>query len=448
MAVDADVIVLGAGAAGLAAARCLGAAGLDVVVLEARHRCGGRVATRHVRDVPVPVELGAEFVHGRPPEIWRYVTAQPEAVYPVGGRQVVARDGRLRARTDMWPALRGAVERITAMRGPDRSFAAVAERLWPTPGEAELKRRVLGYVEGFNAARAELISARSVAAIEQGGSAAEPSFRWRHGYDRLIGALRAELSPGVRVRLRTVAHTVRWRRGRVDVSARTARGGETWRARALVVALPLGVLQAEAGAAGAVRFAPALPVRDALARAAVMGDAVRVVLCFRDAFWRGAALPIDRGRARMADVGFVHAPGAPLPTWWTTAPLPAPVLTAWAGGGMAAPFAGRRPAAIVATAVETLAAILRVDRRTIEDQLTHGLTHDWRSDPFSRGAYSYARTGGRPALARLARPLDDTIWLAGEALATDAARGTVHGAIASGERAASQVLAVLAPRRG
>src|SRR5512143_3504744 len=100
MAATADVIVLGAGAAGLAAARRLGEAGLAVLVIEARDRCGGRVHTRHVPSVPVPVELGAEFIHGRPPEIWRLVAAARAPVYAVAGAHASVERGRLHTRTE------------------------------------------------------------------------------------------------------------------------------------------------------------------------------------------------------------------------------------------------------------------------------------------------------------------------------------------------------------
>ena len=446
-----DVIVLGAGAAGLAAARELAAAGLQVLLLEARDRCGGRVHTLHVPTVPVPIELGAEFIHGRPPEIWRCIEAARLPVYAVGGRRCAVRRGRLQPPTDIWSSMQRVVRRIAAMRGPDRSFAEVADALWRSPADAEVKARVLGYVEGFNAARAERISARAVAAAEAGGgSAAEGAFRWINGYDGLIERLQSELAAhAVDVRLGVEVRAVRWRRGAVTVTTCTRRTGvtETWAARAAVFALPLAVLQA-ADDAGGIRFTPPLPVAGALASAAVVGDAARVVLSFRQAFWTDDALPINRGRCRMTDVGFVHVPGAPFPTWWTTAPLQVPVLTAWAGGPAAEVLARRSGDEVAGAAIASLATMLGLGTSAVERQLEGAYTHDWRADPFSGGAYSYVRRGGLPAMARLRRPIADTLYLAGETFASEAARGTVHGALASGERAARQVAATLLRRRG
>ena len=224
MATTADVIVLGAGAAGLTAARRLAEAGLAVIVLEARDRCGGRVYTRHVPSVPVPIELGAEFIHGRPPELRRIVAESRAAVYAVTGRHCAVERGRLRVPTDLWPNMQKAVRRIGAMRGPDRPFAAIADALWHTPADAEIKARVLSYVEGFNAAHADRISARSVARAEAAGGGGEQAFRWVHGYDHLIAHLsRALAALHVAVRLGTVVEAVRWRRGRVVVTTRSRR---------------------------------------------------------------------------------------------------------------------------------------------------------------------------------------------------------------------------------
>jgi monoamine oxidase len=449
MSTQPDVIVLGAGAAGLAAARRLAASGLRVLLLEARDRCGGRIHTLHVPAVPVPVELGAEFIHGRPAVLWRDIEAARAPVYAVGGRHCAVRRGRLSPPTAIWPNVQRAVRRIAAMRGPDRSFAEVAAAIWPTPAEAAIRARVLGYVEGFNAADADRISARSVAATEAGGgSAAEASFRWLHGYDRLVEQLRCELAAhAVDVRLGTEVRAVRWRRGEVTVTSCTRRTGrtETWAARAAVIALPLAVLQA-AEDAGGVRFTPALPVARPLAAAAVVGDAVRVVLAFRQPFWTDDALPINRGRCRMTDVGFVHVPAAPFPTWWTTAPLQVPVLTAWAGGPAAELLARRSRDEVAGAAIASLATMLGVGSAAIERELEAAYTHDWRADPYSGGAYSYVRTGGLPAMARLRRPIAATLHLAGEAVAADPERGTVHGALASGERAARQILGSVSAR--
>ena len=252
-----------------------------------------------------------------------------------------------------------------------------------------------------------------MARAEAAGGGGGQAFRWVHGYDHLIAYLARELAAlHVAVRLGTVVEAVRWRRGRVVVTTRSLRTDRTstLTARAAVVALPLGVLQIAEDAEGSVRFTPPLPTAGAIASAAAVGDAVRVVLAFREAFWNDGRLRINRGACRMSQVGFVHAPSAELPTWWTTAPIDAPVLTAWAGGWRAEGLVARGTDAIAAAAVTSLAEILGVGVRR-RRQLEATFTHDWRADR-SAGAFGICARWPCPASSR---PIEGTLFLAGEA---------------------------------
>jgi len=97
---------------------------------------------------------------------------------------------------------------------------------------------------------------------------------------------------------------------------------------------------------------------------------------------------------------------------------------------------------VEALAVESLAMLLMMKPRLIRDRLRATFHHDWINDPFTRGAYSYPLVGGHRASVRLARPVDNTIWFAGEAADREGRTGTVHGAIASGWRAADEILSL------
>jgi monoamine oxidase len=98
----------------------------------------------------------------------------------------------------------------------------------------------------------------------------------------------------------------------------------------------------------------------------------------------------------------------------------------------------------VAQAVTALAKNFGVTRRRVESQLEGAWTHDWDCDPYSRGAYSYSLVGGSKAAAQFARPIENTIWFAGEAADAEGRNGTVHGAIGSGRAAARSVARALA----
>jgi len=422
---DTAILVVGAGAAGLAAARVLTAAGRPVRILEARDRIGGRIHTVRHASLPLPVELGPEFVHGEPAEIIELVRAHGLTSYEVGEEHAVFERGRLRPVGAFWSR----VERV--IRGLDTGGA-------DRPVEAALhprRRSKAGqwagrYVEGFHAADLTRMSVRALARSEGGqGSGATGAARILSGYDAVVDAMAVPLhGPLVDLRLRSVVREIRWTRGRVTVITGGASGEpvEQHEGPAAIVTLPLGVLKGTRGD-GAVTVTPVPEAWMASMRSLEMGNVLRLVLQFREVPWP-------------PDLGFLHLPGALLPTWWTPSPIRAPMITAWAGGPSAERLLGRDRQELAAVALDVLAPALGIARERLGDLLVEAYHHDWKSDPFTRGAYSYALVGGADAFGMLGRPIEGTLVAAGEATADDGQNGTVQGAIASGERAARAIL--------
>jgi monoamine oxidase len=447
-----DVVVIGAGAAGLAAAGALATAGLRTVVVEARDRVGGRVRTVRDPASPLPVELGAEFIHGRPPSTWSVVERAALAVVEVNGEYLHA-DGRaIREYPDFEGQMESVMSGLDAGRDPDRSFVDYLDDRCRGPEWRERRELALRYVRGFHAARPERIGERALAinAEREGEIDGWRAYRVVDGYDRVIDALRRDAHE---VRLSTVVDTVRWSEDGVDVDVRAAAGAETLRGRCAIVTLPLGVLKAPAGAPGAVRFDPPL---DAKARALSLlevGAAAHVTLRFRDRFWEDPSVARAAAKADLSTMAFLfsdrHAAGEPdddLPVWWTQYPLVAPLLTGWAGGPAAELLAGAPADALASGGAQVIARLLDADQVEVASRLEAGYAHDWLGDPYARGAYSYAAVGGAGAPADLARPLGGVLFFAGEATDGRGDSGTVHGAIESGWRAAREVVAALAPR--
>jgi len=447
---DVEVVIIGAGAAGLAAARALVDGGRRVCVLEARDRIGGRVCSVRVPGGPMAVELGAEFIHGERNAVWDVVDAAALTVADSAEEHWVLADGALRRREDYDDRVEQVMRRLNDVRGADRSFADFLAREFGGDEWADARRHAAAYVEGFHAAPIDRVGVKGLARAESGASGTnETAFRFAHGYDAVTTWLCDPVdgsAPPLDVRLDTIVERVAWERGRATVHARRADGSaaESVTARAVVVTLPIGVLKASAHEPGAVRFVPELrAIQDALAGVDA-GHVRRLALRFRTRFWeREGGAPALENAADGAELAFMHAPGADVPVWWTMRSLRAPLLVGWAGGPTALRLAGRSHDELTARALITLSTVLGASEHALRDELLELHTHDWSADPYTRGAYSYVRVGGVDAPATLAAPVHDTIFFAGEATQTDGSAGTVHGAIASGRRAADEVARAL-----
>ena len=401
-----DVLVIGAGAAGLAAADALARAGRSVRVLEARDRIGGRVWTRRMPGVDVPVELGGEFVHGEAAVTHRLLKAAGLSTVASGRVQRYAGGGRLRE-VDSFKQAQLAMRDTAALERRDLTFDEFLDKK-RLPRLTRTIARLM--VQGFDAADPARASARAIAEEWRGGQMSGSQPRVREGYGALLDWLAARIvKRGGRIKLNAAVREVRWKAGFVEASGFTAQRA--------IITLPLGVLQSRA-----VAFTPALDREKALKQLA-SGPVIKAALRFPRAFWE----------ARHRGVAFFHAPAAPFPTFWTPLPARVPLLIGWSGG----------PKARDASWEAIRAGLLRIFGRIEEPDEV--IIQDWARDPFARGAYSYVLVNGAGAREALAAPLADTLFFAGEATSVDDS-GTVAGALESGVRAAREAMRPRAPR--
>ena len=428
------VIVVGAGVAGLSAARVLHDAGLSVTVLEARDRIGGRVHTLHVPDVPLPIELGAEFVHGRVREILDVADRMALLLCSVAPGWWTVGEGHFRPGGVMTEAIDRVMQHLDAARTPDRSFREFAAELRRDPQLAPALARAQQFVEGFEGADPALVGeqwlARSVVSGEQ--SDERHQFRLVHGYDTLVASLAAGLPPGT-LRLGSEVRAIEWTAGQVVVRT----DAHELTAVAVIITLPLGVLlDACRGVEDAPQFTPPPPASFLRALDGVaMGSAARVVIQFARPFWTVRPGVVSGGDPFQA--AFVTVRDAEFPVWWTSHPLRTTLLTAWVGGPAAAAMGGSSSRELASRALEGLARALAVPRTELEQLVSGYWHHDWQTDPFSRGAYSYGKVGGADAPLQLEQPISNTLFFAGEHTDSRGQSGTVHAAIASGRRVAT-----------
>lgn len=438
----ADVLVIGGGLAGLCAAAELVRAGREVVLLEARQRLGGRAWTHHVDGVALPLELGAEFIRGPVGPMWDLARTAGVALAPARGTAWHRHEGRLApVPPRSWRTSEWIFELERRLDGEDMTLAE-AERRWnrePASRWFWLRR----YVEGYHAADPERVSVRWLADAERTDDGEDYRVAVG-GLGRLVAALVAAL-PSDAIRLGTIAQEVRWRPGRVEVRARHEPSGQeqTYLGRATVVAVPWSVVGARDGASTGLVFDPEPPAVRAARSAIVLGSAFKILLLFRDRFWED--LP-TAAPDRWPEARFLYFDNVPVPTWWTWAPLRAPLLVGWAGASAARALQRLDPAERFEAAVHSLAIGLDLERSYVRHQVEAWFHHDWDADPFARGAYSYLVAGGQTAQARLAEPVDGTLVFAGEATCPGGRNGTLDSALESGRRAALQLLEAHVPR--
>ena len=434
-----DVLIIGAGVAGLAAAGKLSQAGVRVFVLEARDRIGGRVLTIHPSEFETAVELGAEFVHGHPPEVFDLISGADIRAVEIKGQPFCSNEHGI-GKCDFWERIEKVLDAMKKHGLPQQSFEAFVKQLQDPEISDEDKRAACMYVRGFHAAHPEEISVQS---LIEGIEAEEKidgdsQFRLPQGYGHLVAALSRNLRGNVaKLELSTVVTQVKWRQGSVEVGAiRNSNSRFTISAPRLLSTLPLALVQKQGATNRVIRFDPPLAEKAKSLSALRVGDVIRVSMTFRRRFWAD----MNAEGQPLAKMSFLFSRDPDFPTWWAFAPLDVPLLTGWAPADAAERLSLLSDDQICERALNSLARVFHIPVERCHEELTHTYTHNWQNDPYSQGAYSYVARGGCDMQREFAAPIANTLFFAGEATNFAGHHGTVHGAIASGYRAAKEIL--------
>lgn len=432
-----EVLIIGAGVAGLNAGRLLAEAGRRVAILEARSRVGGRIWTLPVSPdnspLPIRVELGAEFVHGMPPESWALIRQAGLSTFEIDGSAFWFDGSRLLAADEQQGAAQAVLEEMTQWinRQPSGRDLSFVEYLTGRAVDPLAARAASNYVEGFNAADQRYISVAALAKQQaaEDAIAADRLFRIEAGYAALPNFLAERfIAAGGTLILDAPVKSIVWKRGAVSAEISCPEGARQYQSNCAVVTVPLGVLQART-----IKFVPQPAEVLFHADRLKMGAVLHLALVFKQKFW-------DR------QMSFLFAPTESPPTWWTPAPHEAPVLTAWAGGPKAESLlrlitAGGDSSALRDRCLSTLAKMFALPLSDMRHMLSSWHVHDWQSDECARGAYSYVAAGALDAPEKMRIPVECTLYFAGEHTDVTGHWGTVHAALATGSGAAQQVLA-------
>jgi monoamine oxidase len=420
-----DVLIIGAGAAGLLAARELATAGRRVLLVEARDYLGGRAHTLTPPGFTQAIEAGAEFMHGEVPLTRALLAEAGIGWQATAGRTYVVQDGEARADVDFFEQLPRVLAKLEEL-AEDLPLADFLAQEFPGPTHAELRANATQFAEGYDAADAQRVSAQALRDEWQAGGA-EDSPRPLGGYGPLFAWLAAQAqSAGAELHLGTPVQEIRWQPGQAEVLTTT---GTTYHARQVLCTVPLGVWQRAAGQPGYLAFSPDLPAHRAAAAQLGFGEVIKFVLEFKTPFWH----------EQLPELEFLLSE-APVPTWWSQLPDPRPLLTGWVAG----PAAQRLRAASLATlqqlALTSLAQLLSTSVPALQAQLSASYIRNWGAEAYAYGAYSYPTVGAPAARAVLAAPVAKTLFWAGEGLYEGPAGGTVEAALVSGQQAARSLL--------
>lgn len=415
---QSDILIIGAGAAGLMAARELLRYRKSVHILEARNRIGGRIHSLHDPHFARPVELGAEFIHGKLPITFSLMKEYNINKTSLEGKMWHAANGEITRTPEYIP---GSEELEKALHNlhEDMSVKNFLDTYLGAPSQRELYEDIQRFVEGYDAADINDASALTLKK-EWFDAKPEQQFRPEKGYGELIEKLAADCKKlGAEISLNTIAKEIHWKPSHTEIITNE---GIKYNSEQVLVTVPLGILQSEPDDIAHIQFLPDIPEKFEAAKKLGYGCIIKIILHFNDAFWNHTA-----HKKLKRQLGFLFT-DAGVPTWWTYATGDVPMLCGWIGGPKAAMLKDVKEHLILDLAISTLSQIFGEQQNEICDMILHYHISRWTEDPFALGAYSYAVVNGESYKNILAEPLEKTLFFAGEALDEG---GTVEAAVAS-----------------
>jgi monoamine oxidase len=408
-----DIIIIGAGASGLAAARELSRAGNKVVVLEARNYLGGRILTVHDSRFPIPIELGAEFIHGDAPAA-RLLLKEYQIEYSrVSGMMLDLRKESERPNEKDYRLIEKALDELQE----DIPIREFLDRNFPAQEFIGIRKMVTGFVEGYESADLERYSTFD---FREDWTTPSGSGRWEQyrvvgGYGKLIEAIVEDCKmKGCEVYCSAVVKEIKWGRNKVEA---VCEDGRVFHGSKVIISIPLGPLQAEA-----VSFSPKLPDKVSAAKQLGFGNVAKVLILFKEKFW-----------SNHGDFFFLFS-DARIPTWWTQWRTPHPILTGWLSGTGAKEWFDKSDEEIFRVGIQSLSEIFE---RDFKEKVVAWKVANWSRDIFTRGSYNYATVGAEKYIKILETPAENTLFFTGEIFSEG--RSTVEAALAAGIKTANYI---------
>jgi monoamine oxidase len=427
-----DIIIIGAGIAGLMAARELCEKGKKVCVVEASERVGGRINTITKHGFSQPIEEGAEFIHGDLPLTLQLLKETGVAYTDIDGKIFQHKDGRILEQEDFVfgdEKLVGAISKL----GLDMPVYDFLQQHFGGEQYAAIRQSVTGFIEGYEAADTTDASVLAIKHDLELGD--ESQYRINRGYSSLVNHLHAQcLEQGCSFHFSERAKEVLWEAGSVHL--KTSTGSHT--ASKLLVTAPIGILREEPNSDAAIKFDPFPAGKFTAIKQHGCGLVIKIFLEFDSAFWQ---MPETQQRinADLGEMMFLLS-NQEIPTWWTQFPLKSNLLTGWLGGPRAKDLKSLPDEAILEKAIQSLATIFMYAPHELKTQLKAWHVANWQNYPYTKCAYSYTTVDSSMAVQELSTPEKGTIFFAGEAIYSGSATGTVEAALASAVNVVKEIL--------
>lgn len=411
-----DVIVVGAGAAGLSAAKELAEADYHVCILEASGIAGGRIST--IREgFQNYVEAGAEFIHGKLPFTFKLLKEASLSYETVEGKMIGVENGikQTEEHDGHWDEFMRKLKKLRK----DVTVLQFLEDNFSSPEYKHLRQAVQRFSEGFDLAD---ISKASILAIkDEWKNIDKKQFRVKGGYIQLIDHLvHCCRQMNTEFYFNSCVNKIEYENENVTVSTTD---NKKFNAKNLVITVSPGVLQS-----GAIQFKPELTDHAAAIHGLGFGNVIKFILEFKTCFWK-----------KLDDqTGFLLT-DEEIPTWWTQLPAESNLLTGWLGGPNATNKVFEPEASLLQTALLSLSSIFHIPPAILRKELTNYKIIQWLNQPYIKGGYSYQTLHSIQATKILSTPLENTVYFAGEAISNSESLGTVESALQSGFDTATKI---------
>jgi monoamine oxidase len=420
-----SVIIIGAGASGLTAARALSKKGKQVIVIEARDRVGGRTFTAMDNGFSSPVEHGAEFIHGDLPHTQQLAKEAGISFREGNGRQYSVESGKKEEGEFFdtgWDKFIGELKKLDH----DISIAQFLNEKFGGKEYESLRQSVIRFVQGFDAADANKASSFALRQ-EWTETDATTGYHLIGGYTSLMEYLYRQCqAAGVKFHLSSPVTEIYWNRGRVAVNTQN---GERFDAEKILITIPPAVLRS-----GRIKIFPEIREQQAAIEKIETGGVIKFLFEFTEAVWEKDT---NKDFRKFPEAHFIFS-DAYVPTWWTQRPANVPLLTGWLSGPVTKTIS-LSEGELLSEGIKSLGYIFDCPVDKVKSMIRASKVVNWVSDPYSLGAYAYKTVETSKSIELLTKGVDDTVFFAGEAYHTGPEMGTVEAALVTGEEAGKKM---------